>query len=427
MMSGSVQRRVLVGLSLAAWLSIAAPRPVVGQPAPPRAELERKDPGGLMGERAFRRFENLTALYSNGQYREALAAVEAYLKLELSDYERAMGEQLRGFILIGLDRGAEAIPGFEDALKRDALPNSAHFKLMKSLAQLHASLGQWPKAIEMLSRYLRYQPEPAADDMILMGQCYVQLDRYRDALPWVQGAIQAAGAAAQESWHQLELAIHFDLKDYRAALGVLNSLVARWPDRLRYWEMMAGAHQELNQDTEALSALLAAYNGELIRDEAKILNLVRLSLYVELPFQAGEILSEAMDGGQVRASKEHLELLLSAWTAAREFDRAGQVIDRLAPQTGDGNLYMQKAQLLMQQNRWQATIDAGRQALELGKLSRPGEAWLLIGIASMELGKLQESRQALLRAQEFDEATRRQAREWQRFVEDRIQVAEARR
>jgi tetratricopeptide (TPR) repeat protein len=119
--------------------------------------------------------------------------------------------------------------------------------------------------------------------------------------------------------------------------------------------------------------------------------------------------------------------LLSAWTAAREFDRAGQVIDRLAPQTGDGNLYMQKAQLLMQQNRWQATIDAGRQALELGKLSRPGEAWLLIGIASMELGKLQESRQALLRAQEFDEATRRQAREWQRFVEDRIQVAEARR
>lgn len=427
MMSAKFMGRNLVCLSLAACLSIAAPPPAASQPAPPRAELERKDPGGLMGERAFRRFEKLTALYSDGQYREALAAVEAYLKLELSDYERAMGEQLRGFILIGLERGAEAIPSFEDALKRDSLPNSAHFRLMKSLAQLHASLGQWPKAIETLSRYLRYQPEPAPDDMILMGQCHVQLDRYRDALPWVQGAIQTAGADAQESWHQLELAIHFDLKDYRAALEVLYSLVARWPDRLRYWEMMAGAHQELNQDTEALAALLAAYNGGLIGEEAKILNLVRLSLYVDLPFQAGEILSEAMDRGQVRAGEEHLELLLSAWTAAREFDRAGQVIDRLAPQTGDGNLYMQKAQLLMQQNRWQATIDAGRQALELGKLSSPGEAWLLIGIASMELGKLQESRQALQRAQEFDEATRRQAREWQRFVEDRIQVAEARR
>jgi hypothetical protein len=57
---------------------------------------------------------------------------------------------------------------------------------------------------------------------------------------------------------------------------------------------------------------------------------------------------------------------------------------------------------------------------------QPGNAWLMVGIALMELEQLQESRRAFQQAQEFDVDSRRQAREWQRFVEDRIQVAELR-
>jgi tetratricopeptide (TPR) repeat protein len=297
---------------------------------------------------------------------------------------------------------------------------------MRALAQLYASREEWQKSINMMNEYLRYQAEPTPEDRIMMGQNYAQLQRYRDALPWVRGAIQGAGAKALESWYQLELAIHFELKDYRAALDVLRVLVARWPNKLRYWEMMAGAHQELNQDVDALAALMTAYNGGLVTDQAKILNLVRMSMYVELPFQAGQILDRAIEQGTVEPTAQNLRLLLQAWTGAREYDRAGQVIDRLAPMTGEGDLFMQKARLMLEQNQWQQTIDAARQAVELGNVSSPGGAWLMIGIAAMELGNLRESRQAFQKAQEFDANTRRQAREWQRFVEDRIQVAELR-
>jgi tetratricopeptide (TPR) repeat protein len=411
---------------LAACLPVFAAGEAAAQrasPAPARAEAQRDEPGAMMSERAFRRFDTITKAYGDGRYTEAQQAAEAYLRSELNDHERAMGEQLLGYILIARERLDEAVPHFRQALALDALPNAAHFGVMRALAQLHAAQGDWQASIDAMNEYLRYQPEPTAEDGIMMGQSLAQLGRHRDALPWVRAAIERAGDKAQESWHQLELAMLFELRDYRAALRVLNALVARWPERLRYWEMMAGAHQELGQHADALAALMAAYHGGLLDEEAKLLNLVRLNMYVELPYQGGAILERALDRGQVDASKPNLELLLQAWIAAREFGRAAAVIERLAPLTDDGELYLQQARLMMEQNQWQATLDAGQKALERGNLAQPGAAWLLTGIALMELDRLREARQAFLRAQEHDPDARRQAREWQRFVEDRIEAA----
>ena len=426
MMHQTFARSVVLLACLGTALLLGFSTPSAAQQEP-KAELERQEPGVMMGERAFRRFETLTKLYSENKYREALSAAESYLATDLNPYERAMGEQIYGFVLISLDRMNEAVPRFERAVELNALPNQAHFSMMRSLAQLYASREEWQKSINMMTQYFRYQPTPSPEDQIMMGQNYAQMNRYREALPWVRDAIRAGGSKAQESWYQLLLAIHFELKDYRAALPVLNSIVARWPDKLRYWEMMSGAHQELNQDTDALAALMAAYNGGLITDERKLLNLVRMNMYLELPYQGGQILAKAMGAGQVQANAANLQLQLQAWTAAREYNRAGQVIDRLAPMTGDGELFIQKARLMMEQNEWQGTVDAARQGLDLGNVKNPGGAWLMIGIATMELGDLRESRRAFQQAQEYDANSRRQAREWQRFVEDRIQVAELRR
>lgn len=427
MKPGKALRSPVPSLLCCALIALAGALGVGAARAAPDAELQRSEPGSLMSERAFRRFESVSSLYGDSRYAEARDAAESYLRTELNDYERAMGEQMLGYVLVALGRPAEAVSRFERAIELDALPNNAHFGTMRALAQLYASLERWQQSIAMMGLYLSYQPEASVDDRVLMAQNHVQLGDYREALSWVRGAIERAGDEARESWLQLELAIHFELKDFRAALRVLHSLVSRWPDRLHYWETMAGAHQELGQDREAMAALMAAYNGGLIRQEAKLLNLVRMNLYVELPYQAGQVLDQAMEDGLVETNPASLELLLQAWTAAREFERAAEVIDRLAPLTGDGDLYIRKARLKLEQNDWQGSLDAARQALELGNVGRPGDAWLMIGIALMELEELRESRQAFQRAQEFDPDTRRQAREWQRFVEDRIQVADLRR
>jgi tetratricopeptide (TPR) repeat protein len=206
--------------------------------------------------------------------------------------------------------------------------------MMRSLAQLYAAL----RAVAAVHRHdggctCGYQPEPTAEDRILVAQNHVQLGRHREALPWVRGALKRPATTPPESWYQLELAIHFELDDHRAALPVLKAMVARWPDRLRYWEMMAGAHQELNQDADALAALMAAYNGGLIDRGSQAAEPGAHELYVDAAVPGGAILGARARGRRGRSQGPNLQLLLQAWTAAREFERAAEVIDRLAPLT----------------------------------------------------------------------------------------------
>mgnify|MGYP001818943737 FL=1 len=89
----------------------------------------------------------------------------------------------------------------------------------------------------------------------------------------------------------------------------------------------------------------------------------------------------------------------------------------------DGELYLQKAQLLAEKSDWSGTVEAARQAIEKGGLKKPGGAYLLIGIASNELRDWQQAMDALKEARQYDQNTRRQATDWMKFVEDRMAVA----
>jgi tetratricopeptide (TPR) repeat protein len=206
-------------------------------------------------------------------------------------------------------------------------------------------------------------------------------------------------------------------------------MIAKWPEKLKYWEMLSGAYQEQQKDLDALAALMVAYRKGLLYEvagdqiEKKILNIVRMNIFVEVPFVAGEILEKEMAAGRIKADEKNLGLLLNAWTQAREFDRAVATIDRLAPMKPDGELFLQKAQLLAEKSDWAGTIEAARQAIEKGNLKKPGGAYLLIGIAANEMKDWQQALDALKEARKYDENTRRQASDWIKFVEDRMAVA----
>jgi tetratricopeptide (TPR) repeat protein len=395
--------------------------------------VDRKERASLIGERTFRRMSAISELIGNQEYNEALKALRALDKPSLNDYESAMVNQYLGYVYTGQGKYTESIPYFEKALQLDALPNAGHFGLMYSLAQLYAGEGQHQKTVDLMLQYLEFQCDPPPQAFIALASSYANLKQYDQALPWVQKAIEKAGDKAQESWYQLELAIYFDKGDYPSAARLLRSVLTRWPDKLKYWEMLSGAYQEQNKDLEALAALMVAYRKGLFEEvsptlsaeqrEKKLLNIVRMNLFVEVPFNGGEILEREMEAGRIQRTEKNLELLLSAWTAAREFDKAVATIDRLAPMKPDGEMYLQKAQLLAEKSDWSGTIDAARQAISKGGLKSPGGAYLLIGIAANELQDFQQAIEALKEARKFDEKSRRQASDWIKFVEDRMAVA----
>ncbi len=386
---------------------------------------ERKEPSGTMGEIAYKRLSSIHELMGEDRYGEALAELEKMGRLSLNNYEKALMWQTYGFVYSAQGKFGQAIEYFERSLAQDALTTAAQQGMLYSLAGLYQSEGRYQEAIDTMRTWFRYEPEPQAGAYMIVGASFAELKRYREALPCVQLAIEAADKPT-ESWFQLELAIHMELEDLDSAAGVLTRMVQFWPDKTRYWETLSGVYLELKKDQMALATSMAAYNRGLIADDQKILNLVRLNLYLDNPYVGGRILATALEQGQVEATKKNLDLLLSAWTSAREYDRAISAIDQLGRLTGDAKYYMDKAGILTEQARWDEAATAARQALDAGT-DATSRAWMLIGMAYTELDRLQEALDAFGNARDTGDAKERQnASAWIAFVRDRQAVERAR-
>lgn len=410
----------------AALLALAAgPAAAQGKVCLDTTAVERDDPGSTMGELAYKRLSKIHELMGEDRYGDALDEIGKMENMRLNDYEKALMWQTYGFIYSAQGQFTKAIDYFERSLAEDALSTQAQQGMLYSLAGLYQSEGRYEDAIETMRTWFRYAEEPEAGAYILVAGSFAELERYREALPCVQLAIEVADEP-REPWYQLELAIHMEQDDYRAAADVLRTLIRLWPDKRRYWETLSGVYLELKEDQLALATMMAAYNRGLITDGAKILNLVRLNLYLDNPYVGGRILQRGIEEGAVERDLDNLNLLRSAWTSAKEYDRAIATIEQLGQLTGDPKYYMDKASILNEQARWEEVIAAARQALDAGT-ETPARAWLLMGMAYTELDRLGEALDAFDKVRETGDAKERQnAAAWIAFVRDRQAVEAAR-
>jgi len=425
--SAGIRPRVTAAMaSVAVVLMVAAaPAAAQGKVCLDTTAVERDDPGSTMGELAYKRLSKIHEMMGEDRYDEALTEIGRMENMRLNDYEKALMWQTYGFIYSAQGQFGKAIDYFERSLAEDALSTQAQQGMLYSLAGLYQSEGRYEDTIETMRTWFRYAEEPDPGAYILVAGSFAELQRYTEALPCVQLAIETA-EEPRESWYQLELAIYMEKDDYRSAANVLRTMIRLWPDKRRYWETLSGVYMELKEDQLALATMMAAYNRGMITDGAKILNLVRLNLYLDNPFVAGRILQSGIDAGSVEGDVDNLNLLRSAWTTAKEYDRAIAVIDRLGALTGDPKYYMDKASILNEQARWEDVIAAARQALD-ADTQTPARAWLLMGMAYTELDRLGEALEAFDRARETGDMKERQnAAAWIAFVRDRQAVEAAR-
>jgi tetratricopeptide (TPR) repeat protein len=392
---------------------------VLAVPATAQDDKEDKK-NTVMSERAYKRLTQAHDAMGEEKYADALAKLKQMEEgMRLSDYERALVLQTYGFIYAQQERYSEALQYFERCIALDALPLKAQQGMLYSLAGLYANEKQWLKAVDTIERWLVAEPDPPPDAYILIASSYAELKRYRDALPWIEKAIGATNEP-KESWYQLLVAIHFELKDFNSAAKAARTMVSLWPDKKTYWEMLQGAYQELADDFGAMSALQLGYSRGVLTDSSNIVNLARMKMYLEVPFDAAELLEKEMAAGRVDRTKKNLELLLASWEAAREFEKAMLVIDELAAGAPDGKLYLRKAQLLSERNRWDDVIAASDQAVGRGGLTQKeqGTALLLKGMALLEQDKNSQAEATFAQATKLGGKTAEQARSWIQYLKD---------
>jgi tetratricopeptide (TPR) repeat protein len=383
----------------------------------------KKEPEPLMSQQVYAMLAVIHEEIDNGQFQDALRGLQALEQSELTGYERAIVLQTYGFLYAEHDYLDQALLYFEACLALNALPPVAQQAMLYSLASLYAQREEWDKALQTIEYWLLSTPEPPRDSYILIGSIYARVERYAEALKWAERAI-ATSETPEESWYQLVVVCYFELKQPAEAAAAGRILVSRWPTNKNNWRMLQGAYQELGDELGLLSAMQLAYTHGQIVDQGEIIDLVRTMLYMNVPFDAAELLTREIEVGRVERTTENLELLLSCWEAAREFDRAMGVIDELASSASTGMLYARKAQLFSERFEWEAVITAAEQALGRGGLTNKdqGTVLLLKGVALLELERLKDARSIFVEASSLGGATQEQAQSWLQFIDDQGRV-----
>jgi tetratricopeptide (TPR) repeat protein len=108
---------------------------------------------------------------------------------------------------------------------------------------------------------------------------------------------------------------------------------------------------------------------------------------MELPYKAAEVLENGIRTGIVDGTGANWTRAGDAWYAAAELERALAAYRAAGRASGDGDIDLRRAHILIDLQRWPAAVKALDRALSKGGLDdrRTGEAFLLRGMAHYSL------------------------------------------
>jgi tetratricopeptide (TPR) repeat protein len=349
-------------------------------------------------------------LLGEDKYDEALEILDRMKgRKQTNRHEKALVWQTYGYVYSSMDRYDKAAEAFEECLTQGALADQAELDTRYNLAQIYVLLEQHDKAIPMFLDWFERAENPSATAHYMLAMAYVQGDQYEKALPYAKEAV-ARSKSPKETWLQLVVSLLLAQKNYEDSAPVLEQLVEHFPKKT-YWLQLSAVYSQLGLDKKALAIMELAYKQGLLTEGSELKNLAQLYLSNQIPDEAAEILDEGLTNGTIEHTKDNWEMLANSLLYARERRRSGEAMRHAAELAENGDLYVRLAHTWLEEWEWQKAIAALDAAFQKGSLSSPGNAYLLLGIASANAEKTESAERAFAEATNFEQ-TKKVAALW---------------
>lgn len=384
--------------------------------------IERQVPGRALTQSTYNRMEDIYELIGEEQYDEAYPELEAMLdRVDRNDYELAVVLQTMGNVRMAQEREEEALPLYERAIELNTMANAQHFDMILMVANIHYSEDRFREALDELDLWFCNVPADQgnlSDVWVMKASLHAQLDEFRESITAVDRAILLADEP-KEQWYQLKFAMHVELNELQDAIDTLKILIEMSPDKKNYWLQMSALYMELDDAVASKAALALAYHRNLLDRSSEFLQLASLLQMQESPRQAAEVMQDGIDQGIVEGTRRNWEMIGGAWYEARELDKALSAYENAGQASDDGKIDVQRGFLLIDLERWSEARVALNRALSLGGLSESdqGNAYLLLGMANMNLGEYDAAQSAFNQAANYSKV-RSAAREWITHLRD---------
>jgi tetratricopeptide (TPR) repeat protein len=383
----------------------------------PGAEAARETVVGI-SEKAYEALEEAQLLIEEENWAGARALLEQLREKKLSSYEEAHTLNLIAYTWYEEGDLATAIARYEEALALEELPESMQVNLLMSLGQINLSAEDYVKAERYLRQLMTIPDQDKPTTRVLLAASLMGQQKYQEALAPLRQAIDeelAAGNNPRENWLSLMSSVYYELNDFPRMRDTVEMLVTLYP-RESYLMNLAALHGQLGDQERQLALVESLLDDNRLHQPSHLRLVANLFLGEEQPYKAAVLLDRELAAGRLEKNVSILELLSQAWLLSNEYERAIAPLEEAAEMSESGELYLRLARLHMDAYRFEEAAAAASAALDKGGLRREGQAWLLRGMAEVELKKFSDARKRFRKAANYDD-TAKYAGQWLSYVD----------
>lgn len=347
-------------------------------------------------------------------------------KRALNSYELANMYNFYAFIYFQQEQYPKAIQAYKNVLKQPDLPIAMEVGTNYSLAQLYFVTEDYGKAIGALNAWFKVAENPQPDAYVLLAQAYYQNKQYDKSLANVEKAMRLAkekGKQPKENWFLLQRVLYYDKGDMKKVAWVLEELLRRWPKK-EYWTQASGIYGELKNEKRQLVALDTAYTAGMLSREQELLNMAYLYLGTDTPYRAAKVMEKGLNNESIKKTSKNYELLGNSLRAAQEIDRAIPAMAKAAELSDAGELWSRLASVYLDNDDYVSAAKAAQTALKKGKLRRPDNTRIVLGMALFNLDRLPEARKQFVKAAK-DKRSKKMAKDWIKYLDNELERRES--
>jgi tetratricopeptide (TPR) repeat protein len=291
-------------------------------------------------------------LMEEGEWEKAkVHFLEAKSNVE-SDYANALVAHNLAQIYLRNDNYSPALKYLNEALALNALEDKQQLNIHHTLAQLYGIEEKWKLCVKHMNIWMKAAPHLIkSNDQLLIAQAYAQLSRWSSVLPHISAAI-ATKRIAPESWYQLKIVAHVQLKQWTKAVKQQQIRLGHYSKNTANWRQLVSLQLQAGQEKKALATQRLGYSINKLRAGKDRLLLAQLMLSQGMPYQAAEVLEQGLKGNALKANIKNLKLLGQAWVFAKENARAAPVLARLYRMDKSSKSALQLVNVQMKMADW---------------------------------------------------------------------------
>lgn len=334
-----------------------------------------------------------------GSFAEAIRLLkEAKAKAPLSPQEEHGVNELMIWAASSTQDHALVIQTVDERLATGRVTGADLQRKLRLKATTHYSLRQYREAKSALDR-LETTGALNTDDLILLANCQTQLRDFRGAAPTLEKAVAAAERSRKpvSVTSKLLLALHEAYQqtgNESMRMQTLHRLMVTSPSK------------------DSFKWIASAYSDKTARDPVVMINIYRLgaargllssehygryaetALDLSSPGEAVAMLEKGMASGAIKKDDRNNRLLADA---KAQVDRmkatlAQQEAEARAIQAGEPEAKVATAYFTLK--NYAKAVEAAKRGVDKGKLRRPDDLNMLLGIALVETKKAAEAKNA---------------------------------